>query len=186
MLKQLAVDVLAQVQPRPPHSHVAPSLEMSLLLALLGACLCFVLTRSRAAAALGGVAGWWLAVALSLTLLRGGYTWDPAGLRRCAITQPLVLSADGLTNLLLFAPTAFLCVVAIRRAAQVIVGIVLLSLLVEVMQAVSSVGVCDSSDVVLNSLGATVAALTALMVRSAIAGSRRTAVSGSDPCPRSS
>jgi hypothetical protein len=186
MLMQLALDVLAQVRPAPPRSQVGLSLEASLVLTILGACVCFGLTRSWAAAALGAVAGWWLAVALSLTLLRGGYVWQAAGLNRCVITQPVVLSADGVTNLLLFAPTAFLAVLAIRRVGWVIAGVALLSLGVEATQAVSSVGICDSSDVVLNVLGATGFALVAAIVRSAFTRSRHVSMSGSDLCPRSS
>src|SRR3954471_20564498 len=138
MLSQLVVDLLAQVPRQPPRSEVVPRVEMSLLLTLVAGGACFGVTRSRTAAALGAVAGCWLAIALSLTLLRGGYTWNSGGLHRCVITQPVVMSADGLANLLLFAPTAFLAVMAIRRAAAVITGVALLSAVVEAIQAVSS------------------------------------------------
>ena len=158
---------------------------LGLALTLLGAGGCFALARTGGAAVLGGCAGWWLSVALSLTVLRGGYVWSPVGLHRCVITQPIVLSPDGLTNLLLFAPAALLAVLAVGRAALVVIGLTLLSCLVEVAQAYSSVGVCDSSDVVLNALGSAVSALVAAIMRSA-ARPRHASVSGSDLCPGSS
>ena len=187
VFSQLAFEILAQVHRAAPRSHVAPFLESGLVLSLLGAVLTGHVTRSRAAAAVGGLAGWSLSIALTLTLFRGGYQpGDLAGLRHCAITTPTLLSGDGLTNLLLFAPTAFLTVLAINRPVRVISGIGLLSLAVEGIQAVSSVGVCDSSDALLNTLGASVAALVAVAARSAFTWPRRSFVAGSDPWPRSS
>jgi hypothetical protein len=187
MLRQLAFDVLAQVHRAAPRSHVAPFLASGLVLALLGALFAGAVTKSRTAAAMGAVAGWSLSLAVTLTLFRGGYrSGDLAGLRQCAITAPVVLSGDGLTNLLLFAPTAFLMVLAINRPARVITGIGLLSLLVEGIQAVSSVGVCDSSDALLNTIGASVAACAAVVARSAFTRRRRVSMAGSDLCPRSS
>jgi hypothetical protein len=187
VLRQLAVEVLAQVHRAAPRSHVAPFLETGLVLSLLGAVFSGQVTRSRIAATLGGLAGWSLSIAVTLTLFRGGYRLgDLAGLRQCALTTPNVLSGDGLTNLLLFAPTAFLTVLAINRPARVISCIGLLSLAVEGIQAVTSVGVCDSSDALLNTLGASVAALAAVAARSAFAWPRRSFVAGSDPWPRSS
>jgi hypothetical protein len=187
VLRQLAVDVLAQVHRAAPRSHLAPFLESGLVLTLLGGLVGGRLTRSRVAAALGGAAGWSLATAVSLTLFRGGYRYGSlAGLRQCALTTPVVLSGDGVTNLVLFAPTAFLAVLAIARPGRVIAGVAVLSLLVEGTQAVTSVGVCDSSDALLNTLGALVAALVAAVARWALAAPRRSSVSGSDLCPRSS
>jgi hypothetical protein len=186
VLRQLALDVLAQVQLAAPRSHVAPFLESGLVLSLLGTLFSGWLTRSRTAAIVGGVAGCSLGIAVTLTLFRGGYMWSLAGVRRCAITAPDFLSADGVTNLLLFAPTAFLSVLAIRRPARVVMGVGVLSLFVEGIQAVSSVGVCDSSDALLNTLGAAVAALAAVVAHSMFAWLRRSPVTGSDLCPRSS
>jgi glycopeptide antibiotics resistance protein len=139
--------------------------------------------------ALGALAGSALAVAISLTLFRGG--GRPGSLARlgsCVATDPRVLSGDGLANLALFAPAAFLAVLAIGRPGGVTAAITAVSLAVEGLQAVRSLGVCDSSDALLNSLGGLAAALAAALVRSAFTRGRPLAhdsVPGSDPCRRS-
>jgi hypothetical protein len=187
VLRQLALDVLVQVHRAAPRSHLAPFLESGLVLTLLGAIVSGCLTRSHTAAVVGALAGWSLATAVTLTLFRGGYrSGHLAGLRQCAATAPVVLSGDGVTNLLLFAPTAFLAVLAIARPARVITGLALISLVVEGLQAVMSVGVCDSSDALLNTVGASLAASAAVVVRAAFARPQRSPVSGSDLCPTSS
>jgi glycopeptide antibiotics resistance protein len=143
------------------------------------------LTRSRASAVIGGLAGSALAVAITLTLFRGGFGHGSLSwLRTCAVTDPMALSADGLANLALFAPAAFLAVLAIGRAWVVSIGVALMSLAVEGIQAVEWVGVCDTSDAVHNTVGGLAAALTAAAVRAAWFRRHR-AVSGSDACPRS-
>ncbi|MDT7537714.1 MAG: VanZ like family, partial [Actinomycetota bacterium] len=136
--------------------------------------------------ALGGLAGWALAVALSLTLFRAG---DQTGiLGACAVTVPAVLSGDGLANLALFAPAAFLAVLAIGRPGLVAFGVAAASVAIEGLQAALAVGVCDSSDALLNTVGGLTAALAAALVRSGLARWHRlagTSVSGSMPCRRS-
>ena len=138
---------------------------------------------------LGALAGSALAVAITLTLFRGGHMpWSLAGLRSCVVTDPNPLSGDGLANLALFAPTAFLAVLAIGRPGRVAAGVACVSLVVEGLQAIRSVGVCDSSDALLNTLGGFAAALAASVVRGALARGRPPAfdsVPGSDPCRRS-
>jgi len=186
VITQLALDVLTQVHRAGPRSHLAQLLVCGAALTLLGALVSGRLTRSRAAAALGGIAGMALAVAVTLTLFRGGYAyWHLDGLRQCALTDPVLLSADGITNLLLFAPAAFLAVLAVGRPARIVLGAASISLLVEGVQAVSSMGVCDSSDALLNTIGAAAAAMAAVVVRVAFGRPGHSSVSGSDPCPRS-
>ena len=132
---------------------------------------------------LGALAGSALSVAISLTLFRGGSR--SGSLAGCALTYPTVLSGDGLANLALFAPAAFCAVLAIGRPGHVAGTLGMVSLAVEELQAVQSVGVCDSSDVLLNGLGALAAALVAALLRKALARGRplaRHSVSGSDPC----
>jgi glycopeptide antibiotics resistance protein len=133
------------------------------------------------------MAGWSLSIAITLTLFRGRYgSGSLAGLRKCAITSPVVLSGDGLTNLFLFAPAAFLMVLAISRPAKVLSGVALLSLAVEGIQAVWSMGVCDSSDALLNTLGASIATVSAVIARAAFARPGQSPMAGSELCPRSS
>lgn len=170
MLDHLALDVLAQVHRAGPRSHVLPFVVAGLVLAVSGAYAARRLTGSRAAALLAAAAGVALATAVTLTLFRGGYR--DGDLARCVVTDPVLLSADGVTNLLLLAPAAFLAVLAVGRPVQVAVGAGLVSLLVEAGQAVTAVGVCDSSDALLNTLGAALAALAAGVVRSAVRGAR--------------
>jgi glycopeptide antibiotics resistance protein len=128
-------------------------------------------------------------VAISLTLFRAGrQPGSLARLRACAVTDPTPLSGDGLVNLALFAPAAFLAVLAVGRPGRVAAGVAAVSLAVEGLQAVWSVGVCDSSDALLNSLGGLAAALAAALVRGAFERWRpieHASVSGSGTCRRS-
>jgi glycopeptide antibiotics resistance protein len=137
----------------------------------------------------GALAGSALAVAISLTLFRGGgQPWSLLRLRGCVVTDPTVLSGDALGNLALFAPAAFFAVLAIGRPARVAAAVAAVSLGVEGLQAIRSVGVCDSSDALLNALGGLAAALVAASLRSALRLRRpipHASVPGSNPCPRS-
>jgi hypothetical protein len=186
---RLALEVLGQVHRAAPRSHLWPLVAAEFVLGPLCAVVSGRLGRSRAAVALGALAGSALAVALSLTLFRGGGQPDSlAGLHTCVVTDPTVLSGDGLANLALFAPAAFLAVLAIGRPGGVAAGIAVVSLAVEGLQAIESVGVCDSSDALLNSLGGLAAALAAASVRGAAARRRpleHDSVPGSGPCHRS-
>lgn len=185
MLRQLTLDALRELTRVPPRSHLTPLIRCLLVLVPSSAVSCGWLTRSRASAVLGALAGSALAVAITLTLFRGGFGHESLSrLRTCAVTDPLVLSADGLANLALFAPTAFLAVLAIGRPWLVSLGVALVSLAVEALQAVEWVGVCDSSDAVHNTVGGLAAAIAAAAVRAAWFR-RYPAVSGSGACPRS-
>lgn len=189
MLWRLSLEVLGQVHRAAPRSHLAPLLGCCLVLVPLCAVASWRTGQSAGAVVLGALAGSALAVAITLTLLRGGsQPWSLVGLRSCAVTDPTVLSGDGLGNLVLFAPAAFLAVLAIGRPARVAAGVAAVSLVVEGLQAVRSLGVCDSSDALLNALGGLAAALAATLVRAALVRSRPTAyhsVPGSVSCRRS-
>jgi hypothetical protein len=189
VFSRLVIEVLTQVHRASPRSHLALLLQCGLVLAPLGALVSGRLSRSRSAAGFGALAGSALAVAVSLTLFRdGGGHGSLARLRQCVLTDPTVLSGDGVANLALFAPTAFLAVLAIGRPLRVAVGVAGVSLAVEGLQAVQAVGVCDSSDALLNALGGLLAAVAATLVRGAFARWRRLAqpsVSGSGLCRRS-
>ena len=186
VLWQLSQQVLGQVHRAAPRSHLPPLLGCALVLSVLGAVVSRRLSTSRHAVVLGAMCGSALAVAVSLTLLRGGrHTSSLAGLRSCAVTDPTVLSADGLANLVLFAPAAFFGVLAIGRPLRVVAGLAAVSLAVEAMQAVWSVGVCDSSDALLNTLGGLAAASLVRGLRAPRRLSPHGSVPGSEPCPES-
>lgn len=189
MLWRLALEVLEQVHRAAPRSHLGPLLASGLVLATLCAIVSGRLGRTRGAVAMGALSGSALAVAISLTLFRGGgRPGSLARLRACAVTDPTVLSGDGLANLALFAPAAFLAVLAIGWPGAVAAAIAAVSLGIEGLQAVRSVGVCDSSDALLNAVGGLVAASAAALVRGALVRRHDLAhdsVPGSDPCHRS-
>jgi glycopeptide antibiotics resistance protein len=185
VLVQLTQEAFRQLIRVQPTSHLIPLLLCLLVLVPSAAVGCGWLARSRASAVIGGLAGSALAVAITLTLFRGGFGHESLSrLHTCTVTDPLVLSADGLANLALFAPTAFLAVLAIGRPGRVSLGIASVSLAVEGLQAVEWLGVCDSSDAVHNAVGGLVAALVAVAARAAWFR-RHPAVSGSSACPRS-
>lgn len=178
VLWQLALEVLAQVHRATPRSHLGMFLGSGAVLACLGAAACGWISRSGAAAGLGAVAGLTLAGALTVTAFRPGYPLHGPDAGHCAVTVPVVLSGDGVTNVLLFAPTAFLLVLAVGRPRAVVLSVAVGSVVVEWAQAVRGVGVCDSSDAVLNTLGALLAVLAARWLRSLLLR----AVPGSSPC----
>ena len=183
MLWRLAVEVLGQVHRAAPRSHLGPLMLCVLVLGPAGGAAAGRLARSRSAVVLGGLAGTALAMAISLTLFR--YGGQPGGLWRlstCAVTDPVLLSGDGLANLALLAPAAFLAVLAVGRPAAVLAGVAAVSLTVEALQALLDLGVCDTSDAALNLLGALVAVLLGAALRAGVA---RLSVPGSVPCRRS-
>lgn len=154
-----------------------PMLAAALLLGCLGGVVAGRLGRTEGSVVLGALAGSALAVAVSLTLFRVGVR--PGG-QRCAVTDPVLLSSDGLANLVLFAPAAFLGALAVGRPLFVTAGVAAVSVGVEALQQLLAVGVCDTSDALLNALGGLVGAGVA---RCAAAWSG--SVPGSSPCRRS-
>jgi hypothetical protein len=187
VLWQLSLEVLAQVHRAAPRSHLGPlALSVAVLGGLAGASAVWA-RRSIAAGVLGSLAGAALALAISLTLFRGTFPLHPAGERgRCALTTPALLTPDGVANLALLAPAAFLFVLAVGRPLLVVVGLALTSAVVEAGQSLTSVGVCDTSDALLNTAGAVMAALVAVALRAVVARwSPAVGVSGSSACRRS-
>jgi hypothetical protein len=178
VLWQLALEALAQVHRATPRSHVGTFAMSGSALACLGAIACGRIARSVVAAGFGAAAGLTLAGALTLTVLRPSYPLHGPDAGRCFVTVPTVLSGDGVTNLLLFAPTAFLLVLAVGRPRAVVLSVAVGSVVVEWVQALREVGVCDSSDVVLNTLGALLAVGAASCLRPLLLR----AVSGSSLC----
>ncbi len=68
-------------------------------------------------------------------------------------------SPEAKLNLALFAPAAFFGVIATRRLLRIVVACVVVSVLVEQIQRVTSLGVCQSSDVIRNVTGAVAGAV---------------------------
>lgn len=181
MLSRLVLDVLDQVHRGAPRSHLRPLLLTALVVVPLAALVSRRLGGSRL---LGSLSGSALAVALSLTLFRGGWGHESlARLGQCALTDPVLLSGDGLANLVLFGPAAFLAALAVGRPLLVALAVLGVSLAVEATQAVEAVGVCDSSDALLNTTGGLLAALVAAALRAGWV--RLRPVPGSGPCPGS-
>jgi hypothetical protein len=188
VLRQLALEIVAQVHRSAPRSHLTPLLLSALVLAPASAGAGLRLGRSRTAAALGALAGTALALAVSLTVFRGDGSRALVGLSACVLTDPVLLSSDGVANLVLFAPAAFLAVLAIGRPVHVVAGVAAVSLAVEALQQALDVGVCDSSDALLNTVGGVVAAVAAALLRAVVGRVRPLAhapVPGSGPCRRS-
>ena len=165
MLWQLTLETLARVHRATPRSQVGTFVATGVVLACFGAIACRRAVRSVVAAAFGALAGLTLAGALTLTVLRPSYPLHGPDAGRCFMTVPVLLSGDGVTNLLLFAPTAFLLVLAVGRPRAVVLSVAVGSVVVEWLQALREVGVCDSSDVLLNTLGALVAVGAACCLR---------------------
>ncbi len=117
-----------------------------------------LLRGSLVLAALASVALW---LAFAVTILnRGGLTEVGArGLMSCAITDPRVLNAESIGNVLLFAPFGFLASASIGRPLLVAASGLLLSVAIEGVQAMGSLGTCDTSDVIHNAGGVLLGAL---------------------------
>lgn len=92
---------------------------------------------------------------------------DPGALLACAGCSPFAWITDAalwaraarvdagwLLNVVLFVPAGFLFVLATRRPWRVLVGLVALSLLIEVVQDLLRLGAPDPADLIANALGA--------------------------------
>jgi VanZ like family len=166
--------------------HPGTVLVPSLLLAAVLLPIAWAVARAVGAApiAAAGAALALIGVA-DVTVLRPGLLHaDPDWSRvatACVVTDPGWLSAETVLNVALFAPFAFLAVVAVARvvpAALAAVGVVLIvaamSLGIEATQAAYRIGACDSSDVVHNVIGAGFgAALGGLVAGIVVLGKRR-------------
>jgi VanZ like family len=120
---------------------------------------------SRARIVSAGLAGTSLALVPATTLARGDalIAWG----RSCLIQPGLSLGTpEALLNALLFAPTAFFAMLALRQAAPVVLAVLASSTAVEAVQSVTALGTCQTSDVVRNVAGAMVACgVAALLLR---------------------
>ena len=119
---------------------------------------------SRVRVVYAGLAGVGLALVPATTLARG----EAALAWRSCIVQPGLSSGspEAVLNALLFVPAAFFAVLALRRAAPVVLAALVCSAGVELIQTVTSLGACQTADVVRNVSGAVVAAgVAGLLVR---------------------
>ncbi len=120
-------------------------------------------SRTRIASA--GLSGAGCALVPATTLARGDalLAWG----RSCLIQPGLSLGTpEAKLNALLFAPAAFFAMLAVRRAAPVVLAALAGSAAVEAVQSVTALGTCQTSDVVRNVAGATVACgVAALLLR---------------------
>jgi len=145
-----------------PGLALGPTLLAVAVLCPAGWWLARELHGSRVLAAASGAA---LAVAFAVTVARPGLgtgmrtgTAGLRGLATCTVSDPWVLGPEAWLNIALLAPFALLAALAIGRPVLVAAIAVLASAGIEAVQAIYSVGVCDSSDLVHNSVGAAGAA----------------------------
>jgi hypothetical protein len=113
--------------------------------------------------ACAALAGAGLALVPATTLARGPVRlgWG----RTCNLDVGLPdAGPEALLNTVLFVPAVFFGVLALRRAVVAVLAAGLCSVAVEAAQLVGGLGVCQSADVMRNTVGAGAAALTALIV----------------------
>ena len=84
----------------------------------------------------------------------------------CHLTGFSMVGGSELMNVLLFMPLAFFAVLATRRPLPVAVAAVGLSVLIELVQSWTERGVCETRDLLNNSVGAVVAVGVAALLRS--------------------
>lgn len=103
-------------------------------------------------AALAGVC---LALVPATTLASTDRSLDVDWERSCYFDPGATLiSAEALLNIALFAPAAFFAVLAVQRLKPVVIGTLVGSLAIEVIQLASGLGRCEGADVLRNTLGA--------------------------------
>jgi len=152
-----------------PRLAIVPALLAAAVLCPAGWWLARALHGSRVLAAASGAA---LAGAVAVTVARPGLgtglrsgALNLSALATCSVTDPWDLTPEAWLNLALLAPFALLLGLAIGRPLLVIALAVLASAGIEAVQAGYALGVCDSSDLVHNSVGAVDAALIGAAVR---------------------
>ena len=154
---------LLQTASSPDH-HLGPPL---LGFVLVGGVLWF-LARGPMARLCGLGAAAALVLAAEVTLGRPGSSLEAGQLsllRSCRITDPWNWSTEGLLNVALLAPFCVLAVLAVGHPMLVSLTGIAVSVGFEIVQAVTDRGVCDSSDVVHNAIGAVAAAVLAGVLR---------------------
>jgi hypothetical protein len=152
--------------------RTANSSDHHLGLALLGFVLVSAVFWLLARGPLGRLCGLGAAVSLvaaaEATLARPGPSLfaQPELFRRsCEVTNPWAWSTEGLLNLALLAPFCFLAVLAVGHPILVSLTGIAASLGFETFQWFTARGICDSSDVVHNAMGAIAAAVVAGVLR---------------------
>ncbi|MEZ5094972.1 MAG: VanZ family protein [Nocardioides sp.] len=119
-----------------------------------------VLGWSRTRIAAAGLAGASFALVPATTLARRDAVlgWG----RSCLVQPGLSLATpEERLNALLFVPAAFFAMLAIRRAAAIVLAALVSAVFIEAAQLVTGLGTCQTSDVVRNVAGATVACAAA-------------------------
>ncbi|MEX0427101.1 VanZ family protein [Nocardioides sp. DS6] len=122
--------------------------------------------------ATSALAGAGTALVLATTLARSG---GPLELGRgCLLSPGLSLaSPEARLNVLLFVPLALFATLASGRWWAVVLACVALSAGIEAVQSVAGTGVCQSSDVLRNGLGALAGAMLGETSRTVVAGAVR-------------
>ena len=154
---------LLQTASSPDH-HLGPPL---LGFVIVGAAL-WICARGLMARLCGLGAAAAFVLAAEVTLGRPGSSLEAGHLsllRSCRITDPWSWSTEGLLNVALLAPFCFLAVLAVGHPMLVSLTGIAMSVGFETVQAATNRGVCDSSDVVHNALGAIAAAVLAGVLR---------------------
>lgn len=146
---------------------VAALFAGSVLLGTVG----FVVARWRGWPVVPSVlAGCGLALALAVTLARPGgsftpVTTDPIGM--CVGNEFSLTGSLPRLNLVMLAPFAFFATLATRRPFAVLGVAAAFSGAVELVQALTAIGVCEAQDFINNTVGASLAVLLAWLFTTA-------------------
>jgi energy-converting hydrogenase Eha subunit C len=122
-----------------------------------------------------------LCVVLGVTLFgwRGFGGAGPGPLSRCtvALSEALLvarlLDAGGGANVALFVPLGFFATLLLQRPLVAVAGLALLSVAIEVAQALGGAQDCSSVDLVSNAIGALVGVFVAVVTISGVRRARR-------------
>lgn len=102
-----------------------------------------------------------LALAVAVTLVRSGGHWPDFGVNPVAVCLRDGFSLTGglaVLNFVMLMPFAFFAALATRHPARIMVASALVSAGIEITQAWTGLGVCQTQDFLNNTIGATVAA----------------------------
>jgi VanZ like protein len=152
-----------------PQLALWPAVIAIVVLCPLAWSLATALRGSRVSAVAAAVC---LSAAVTVTTARPGLGSATADWSRidsaCVVTDARTMSTEARLNLLLLVPFAVVAVLAVGRPILVALFATLASIAIEAVQAAYSVGACDSSDLVRNTAGASVAALLTAAVRTVV------------------
>lgn len=165
-----------------------PDVTAALLLGglVLGALALLAAHLLRWGKAASVLAGFGLALALSVTLVRPFWgdvrLEDP--LRVCVPGSFSVAAGGALLNFVMLMPLGFFGVLATKRPLLVAMGCVSVSAGIEITQAVFELGVCDGQDFLNNSVGAVLATVAGWLLLLVFGRGRRRQHHRQDPPPR--